>query len=319
MKKSELKLLLITLMIASLILTSCQPKAAAGDKPIETAVALQMVKTGTQGVEIELQQNSLPNLIYDKNELIVILEVKNKGNHDLAAQDCFIQITGFDPTIITGGFNSPRSCAENAGVLEGKNVYNVQGSTNILEFESTINLPLGVQDYNPTLNFLSCYNYHTSANPAVCVDPLFYQVTPEQKTCIPKTVTMGGGQGGPVGVSYVDVDMVGKKAVFEINVRNVGTGRVLSPYTDIQNCGQTSNVEYSDLDKVAYNVEMSGGRRVSCKPVDGMVRLNNGQGKIICSFDIPGASAYETPLLIDLDYSYIQSYKRPIKIIQTPQ
>ena len=72
------------------------------------------------------------------------------------------------------------------GVLEGKNVYNVEGSTNILEFESSLNLPYNVPDYSPTLNYLTCYNYHTAAYPSVCVDPLFYQVSSEQKTCYQK-------------------------------------------------------------------------------------------------------------------------------------
>ena len=31
-----------------------------------------------------------------------------------------------------------------------------------------------------------------------------------------------------------------------------------------------------------------------------------------------GATAYETPLMINLDYNYIQSTKKPVKIIKTP-
>lgn len=250
---------------------------------------------------------------------MTIVEVKNKGNHDLTQQDCFVQITGFDPNIIRGGFNIPRSCAENVNILEGKNVYNVEGSSNQLEFRApTVNLPSGVFEYNPVLNFVTCYNYHTTASPSVCVDPLFYQVTSQQKTCLPHNVGTGGGQGAPVGISYVGVNMVGSKAIFELNVVNYGTGRVLSPYAGIQNCGEAS-VSYTDLDKVGYKVQLSGGSLIDCKPRDGFVRLVNNQGKIVCQFSIPGASAYETPLLVDLDYSYIQSYQKPVKIIKTPE
>ncbi|MBI2125251.1 hypothetical protein HYU08_01715 [Candidatus Woesearchaeota archaeon] len=316
MKKSVSMLLLVILI--ALFLVSCKPKPGAGDSPRDTAAALQQVKTGTQGVEIKLLQDSPPSLLYDQNELIALVEVKNRGNYDLKAQECFIQIGGFDPNIISGGFSSPRSCAESLGVLEGKNLYNTEGSTNLLEFESTINLPAGVPDYSPTLNFLSCYRYHTIANPSVCVDPLFYQVSAEQKTCRPTDVGMAGGQGAPVGVTYVGVDMVGGKAIFEINVQNLGGGRVLSPFANIQNCGQAS-LEYRDLDQVGYNVEMTGGGKINCKPNDGFVRLVNNQGKIICSFNIPGAAAFETLLLVDLDYGYIESQQKSIKIIKTPQ
>lgn len=315
MKKRSVLLLVI---LIALFLVSCKPKPGQGETPLDTAAALQQVKTGTQGVILQLIQDSPPAIMYDQSDLIALVEVKNKGSYGLKAQDCFVQVTGFDRNIISGSFFGPRSCAEGVGVLEGKNLYNAEGSSNILEFESSINLPLGVSDYNPTLNFLSCYHYHTITNPSVCVDPLFYQVSAEQKTCRPKDVPMGGGQGGPVGVTYVGVDMVGNRAIFEINIRNLGAGRVLSPFANINNCGQAS-IEYQDLDRVQYNVEMTGGGKVNCKPQDGFVRLSNGQGKAICTFDIPGASAFETPLLIDLDYSYIDSTQKSVKIVKTPQ
>lgn len=311
--------LLVFILAAALLLTSCRGRVAAGDEPRDTAARLRLVQTGTQGVEIFLLNNFPPPYVYDQNELITLVEVRNRGNHDLQPQDCFVQITGFDPNIIGGGFEQPRSCAENSNVLEGKNVYNTEGGVNQLEFRSSsIVLPQNVYEYSPQLNFLSCYNYRTKANPAVCVDPLFFQVAAEQKTCLPKDVGMAGGQGAPVGVSHVGVEMVGRKAVFEITVRNFGTGRVLAPFSDIRSCGQSS-LEYTDLDKVAYTVQMSGGNLIDCKPLDGLVRLNNNVGKVICQFDVPGATPFETPLQIELDYNYIQSFLRPVKIIKTPE
>src|SRR3989344_8771522 len=125
MKKSVSMLLLVILI--ALFLVSCKPKPGAGDSPRDTAAALQQVKTGTQGVEIKLLQDSPPSLLYDQNELIALVEVKNRGNYDLRAQECFVQIGGFGSNIISGGFSSPRSCAEGLGTLEGKNLYNTAG------------------------------------------------------------------------------------------------------------------------------------------------------------------------------------------------
>jgi hypothetical protein len=68
-----------------------------------------------------------------------------------------------------------------------------------------------------------------------------------------------------------------------------------------------------------YDVRLSGGTLIDCKPHDKIVRLNNGQGKIVCSYTIPGTSSFETPLKIDLDYGYIDSIQQPIKIVKTPQ
>ncbi len=320
MSKSVKKVVLVCLLLISLfLLASCKGKVAAGERPVDTAAALRLVQTGTEGIQVNVLPNYPPPLLYDQNELVALVEIKNRGNHNLEPQDCFLQITGFDPNIILGAFNVPRSCAENAGTLEGKNVYNTEGGVNQLEFKSsTITLPESVFEYNPNLNFVACYNYVTTANPSVCVDPLLFQVTSEQKTCQPHDVGMAGGQGAPVGVSYVGVDMVGRKAIFEINVQNLANGRVLSPYSDIRSCGQAS-LEYTDLDKVGYEVQMSGGSLIDCKPKDGLVRLTNNQGKIVCQFDIPGASAFETPLRIKLNYNYVQSFQKPLRIIKTPE
>ncbi len=319
MKKGMRLIFLSTLLLAVLLLASCRGRVAAGEEPVDTAAALRLVQTGTEGVVSRLLLNFPPPQLYDQNELIAIVEVHNRGNSNLEQGDCFVQITGFDPNIIGGDFGVSRSCAENIGTLEGKNVYNTRGSFNQVEFRSSnVVLPNRVYDYDVRMNVLTCYNYLTSSNPSVCVDPLLYQVTSEQKTCNPRDVSMGGGQGAPVGVSHVGVDMVGSKAIFEIIVQNFGSGRVLAPGTDIRSCGQAS-IEYTDLDKIGYTVQMSGGSLISCTPRDGLVRLTNNRGTIVCQFDIPGASAFETPLMIELDYNYVQSFLHPVKIIKTPQ
>ena len=315
-RRGFLVLAVLTLLF---VLTSCGPKVPGGDQPLDTAAALQQVKTGTQGVEVSLVQNYPPPTIYDQNELIALVEVKNKGNYDLELQDCFIRATGFDRNIIRGGFDQPRACAEGLNILEGKNVYNLDGAFNQIEFKSpNIALPFGIPDYNPTLNFLTCYNYKTKASPQVCIDPLLYQVSSQQKSCdYRRGISIGGGQGGPVGVSNIGVDMVGNRAIFDISVSNFGSGSVLSPFANIQSCGD-ANLNRQDFDKVGYSVRLADAIG-NCNPRDNIVRLSNGRGKIICSFDIPGTTAYETPILVDLNYGYMQSTSKPIKIIRTPQ
>lgn len=312
---------ILCLVLVFILLVGCRGRIPQGEQPLETEAALRLVQTGTQGVELRVLPNYPPPVVYDKNELVALVEVQNRGNHDLEAGNCFVQVTGFDPNIILGGFNVPRSCAENVVTLEGKDVYNVQGGVNQLEFRSTsIQLPPGVYEYDPKFVLLkACYLYHTKASPSVCVDPLFYQVTAEQKACdFRRSVLTGGGQGAPVGVSYVGVQMAGGKAVFEINVVNLDNGRVLSPDVDVQNCD--SGLDYGSLDKIRYTVQLANAGTVGdCRPKDGYVRLTNDQGKIVCTFNLPNTGAYETPLLIDLDYGYVKSIQQPLKIIRTPE
>ncbi|HLD00419.1 MAG TPA: hypothetical protein VJC39_01620 [Candidatus Nanoarchaeia archaeon] len=311
------RLLVAALVFLTLVLTSCS-KVPGGERPLDTAASYREVSTGTQGVEVEFLPNYPPPTIYDTGDLIAVAEIKNKGNHDLGPTDCFIKIDGYDPNIIQGfSFPSARSCAESLGVLEGKKIYNLEGGVNQIEFTSTaISLPEKSFEYNPILKVFNCYNYHTSASPQVCIDPML-QITSEQKTCDVTDVGLSAGQGGPVGVSYVGVEMTSERALFEITVRNFGGGKVLSPFADIQSCNL--NLQRTEIDNIQYSVEMIGLGPGDCKPFDGNLKLYNGQGKIFCSFALPQALAYETPLIIDLDYSYLESFDRPVKIIRTPQ
>lgn len=317
MKKRTI--LTATLIILVLLLAACNREVPQGERPLETEAALKIVQTGTQGMEISILPNTPPPILYDENELIAIVEVNNKGNYDLQLQDCFVDVTGFDRSIIGGDFGRPVSCAAGMDILEGKNVYNTEGGSNQIELRSPyVSLPDNVYEYSPLLNFVTCYNYITKANPSVCIDPLFYQITSEQKACTPTDVITGGGQGGPVGISYVGVEMTGNRAIFEINVKNFGSGRVLSPYVDIRSCGQTA-FDYVDLDRVRYSVDLPSGGPLDCKPRDGFVRLNENQGKIVCDYTTPGTSAFETILQVEMDYAYIQSLTKQIKIIATPR
>ena len=307
------KEVIVTLLIITLFLTSCGYKPSAGETPLESSASQKQANTGTQGVEFKFIKNYPPKTIYDTTSFQGIVEVWNKGNFDLKAGDCFLELIGYDKNIMR--MYSRQACIS-SGTLEGKKAHNLKGSYNQVEFKSSsITLPTGVTHYSPTLNLVACYEYKTEANPMVCVENSLYQVSSAQKSCQVKDVS-SGGQAAPVSVSYVDVEMAGNKAIFAITIKNSGKGRIISPLTSLANCPNT--LQYSDFDQVGYSVRLSGGSLISCKPTNRYVRLTNNVGKIICSFNIGNTPAYETPLMVDLDYNYMQYLKKPIEIIKTP-
>jgi hypothetical protein len=313
MKQSVMLLLSLVLFI-----TACTGIVPQGETAQETSAVANIVQSGTQGVILNLNPNLPPPQIWDQNELVALVEIQNRGNFHLGPNSCFVSMTGYDPSIIKGQLQ-PRSCAQNTdGMFMGKTLYNTEGTTNQIEFKSSdITLPPRVLKIDQPLLFNVCYNYQTAANPIVCVDPVFYQITRQEKVCRTQDVSGGSGQGGPVGVSYVNVEMPGGKAFFEITVRNFGSGQVLSPFSDIRACG-LGNVDYTEEDKIAYNVDLSGASLIGCTPSNGMIQLFNRQGKIFCTFQLQGTTAYQTPLLIDLNYNYRESIRKELDIIKTP-
>jgi hypothetical protein len=310
----------IALFVIILMLAVSCNRVPGGENPRDTGAILTKVATGTHGIKINVLPNYPPTTIYDQNELIAVVDIENRGNVDIEPQDCFVQIVGQDPNIIQGSFNVPQRCTGDNTVLEGKNVYNTEGGISQIEFEAqNIQLEEGVFEYEPTLRFMACYNYETQASPLVCVDPKRYAVTRDQQPCTPKDVSLGGGQGAPVAVTYVGVDMIGKeRAVFDITIKNKGGGTILSPTTGIQNCGG-GTLARTDIDRVFYDVRLGPNSPVSCSPNSREVQLRNGGGKVRCTFNVPGGVAYETPLKINLQYSYIDSLTKKIRIVKTPE
>jgi hypothetical protein len=304
-KRLLLWFLLLTFLAASC--TTSQPQSSQ-----DVSAVTRFVRSGTLGLDVQFQQNLPPPQIYDATDLITLLNIKNLGSQDLTGNQCFIQLGGFDPSIIRG-INSRQLCGE----ITGKDVYNLEGGTGVVEFSSnSIRLPRDVDLYNPTLVATACYQYKTVASPQVCVDPNFFELTSDQKACEVRDFGLGGGQGAPVAVTFVNVDMVGSRAVFNVDIANVGGGRVISPRASLSQC--PVGLRYNQFDEVRYTVELQGARLVHCTPKDFISRLTNGRGKIVCTFDIGNTQAYETPLRIELNYNYMQSIRKSVEIIRTP-
>jgi hypothetical protein len=298
-----------------LVFTSCKIKRP-GDLDER---APEDIYKGTKGIELNFIKDFPPPKIYDTSVLSLITEVRNQGTAD-ATGKCFLHLSGFDDRIVQI-FNKVQPC----GMVEGKSPLNPEGGFDTIEFTTDrVWLPEGTDSYKPKFVLTACYDYETISNPVVCIDPNLYSVQPVEQACRVQDVATAGGQGAPVGVTRVDVDMMKNKALFKIHIANQGGGKVLRSGIAKTGYGPNScpfNLDYNDLNIVEYDVDMRGASLIKCSPelAGPRVRLVNDKATIYCTFSIAGQYAFTTPLNIRLNYGYMDSVSKDVEILRTPQ
>ena len=330
MKKRDVFLVIIAIILVSLVY-GC--KTGTPSVSPEDGAPSEIYK-GYTGLEMSFMSNLPPDKIYDSTPLDIMLELQNTGVYDLTGR-CQLYLHGYDENIIPGLLTT-----EQCGDLEPKTQYNPEGGRDTQEFYTTnIYLPEKVDSLEQSFIITACYRYQTVANPVVCIDPRLYEPVPIERACTVKDVTLSGGQGAPVSVDKVEVQMMKGKVLFKIHISNKGaatTGTTIFGKKEVTETGRRGTVlsshssvvddcpfhlDPNDYYVVDYWVDMTGGSLIKCSPeIDGdyRIRLVDNKGTIYCYFNIYGESAYTTPLNIQLDYNYMESVSKQVEIIKTP-
>jgi len=312
----------LILIVISLVLAGCSGVIPGAKKPEDVE---EDVHRGIRGLVMKFARNLPPAKMFDTDALDIVVEVENKGASDLTGNRCWLHLAGYDQSIFPNLWPGPYQC----GALDARSIYNPDGGFDTKQFMSppySIILPEGIDTLPQTFVVHGCYEYVTKARPIVCINPRLYDIRAATEACIVQDVPMGGGQGAPVAVTNVKVNMMKDKALFTITISNVGGGTVLSDQTSllggvVHSC--PNKLEYSDMDLVRYfvDVESAGASLLSCSPEVGgqnRVKLQNNQARIICTFAIYGDTAFTTPLKVDLYYNYLDSISQKVEIIKTP-
>lgn len=208
----------ITVILILLVLFSA---GCAANKTPTTEKYPEEVYTGTDGLTMTFLKNNPPDKIYDTSPLNIIVGLANKGTSDLSGTRCALYLSGYDDNIITG---LPKSLQ--CGLLEPKSIYNPEGGYASAEFSTDhiSYLPEGIDSLPQSFMVTACYEYATTASPVVCIDPHLYEIGPVDRACVVKDVTLTSGQGAPVSVDSVYVNMAKNKVLFKIQISNKGGG-----------------------------------------------------------------------------------------------
>lgn len=305
------KRLMVLITVFVLFISGCNLNDSSGPSQSED------IHSGTEGLDMDFVRNLPPSRIYDTASLTILAELENKGAYDLTERNCLLHLHGADPNTFIG-LTKVKEC----GNMKGKSTEYPKGEKNSVEFGTdTINLMEGLDSLPQNFVLTACYDYETVATPVVCIDPTFYEANPIRGACTVSDVSMSGGQGAPVSVSRVGVNMLGRDRVsFEIDIKNSGGGTILRNGIDLYNTCP-GPIPYSDTDIVEYDIDMRGATKIRCSPeLDGgpRVRLTGNTARIVCTFSVSETTAYTTPLNINLAYSYMDSISKSVEVIKTP-
>ena len=231
------------------------------------------------------------------------VQVENNGEYNQPAGRIFLG--GFDSTAL----RFQRTEMPIPGLMGRSS--ELDGEIDYIEFRerNTVEVPLG-DVYEPIIQASVCYEYQTAVQPNVCIitnpnDIGDTRVCKDGKQNIPKHYA-------PVKVTDVE-ERIGREFIqFIITVKNSGNGEIVNE-RDLDMCPFSLNPLI--MNKVQYEVSLSGFGNPECLNDNNTVILHDGEGKIVCNF-VPReiSEPYTTPLTVHLNYGYTQSIQKQITI-----
>jgi hypothetical protein len=257
----------------------------------------EQYRKGSQGIVLSFVENAPPSQLFDTDSLTIGIKATNMGAE---SADVRIIVSGFDPSIITMGNTASVHIAGKEEVYnptegESETVFFKQSSTNLGDANS----------YSPNIMATACYSYKSVAEADVCINgnPIV-----NRGVCSPSNIQLSGGQGGPVGITNIEVAATPGKTNFKIYIKNLGSG------------GPCKNNQPAELEEVGVESVKVHNLNLNCKPLtSGMVRLINGEAVLYCEMNgIDLNRVYTTPMVISLYYDYSTSITTPVQIVKAP-
>ncbi|MBS3105611.1 hypothetical protein J4234_05105 [Candidatus Woesearchaeota archaeon] len=318
-----------TILITSLLIIfiiSCTGTSTKKTQDID-------VRVGFDGLKMEFLKNTPPQRIFEGDKFPVVVKVRNSGAADIKSNAAFISI-GFEKDytknieLLTSGNVQPLSGLNNIASfgIEGKSIINQKGGEEVISY----NLVAGKVD--PQSEFHSsaaiatlCYPYKTVLDATFCMDTDPNNLRPGKKVCKLQDLAFANGQGAPVAISKIEVQMLPSQdsgkitPQFLIYVENKGTGIVIKNDAVKEFCtqGKVSSDKFNTITVKAFFPGTGLGEELDCEPKEkgnkekqGYVKLKDKKDIIRCAFKEGiqnNQDPFLKPLRIDMTYGYTQS------------
>lgn len=280
-------------------------------------------RTGTSGIEMDFTDNSPPEEVLTNNNFLIALDITNAGASDisggvfaLTVEKDFVEVVDWNGYIMTN-----KATGENTARFDirGKSQeWNEGESSRISIRAKTYVLDEQAETHTSYVLFSACYPYQTIAVEEMCIDPDIYEIKANTKVCEVQDIGLGS-QGGPVAVKKIEPTMLeseeGDSIIprFNIEISNVGKGEITNIGSYIKACSSAA-LESTDLNIVKVSAKL-GNTALSCKPEEVIIRDNKASVQCISGSGISkGSGSYTSPLVITLDYGYMESKSKSFVI-----
>ena len=304
----------------------------------ETTTKASSLYKGTSGLALSFIKNAPPSRVFEKTDFNVVVKIENKGAYDIGFEEGESNFgRGFFVITPETGYVNIKDIDENEGVVPGEGIafFEVRGKSlsnsagdeiNIYSTLKAGELSSLSQVHSSSIFATVCYPYQTKLSTSICIDS--DTLGSGKKACEVKDLAFSGGQGGPIAVTKIEVQMApedGKiKPQLVIHMENQGKGEVVKKEKYEYACMSEMPEETNQLDKY-FNVvninneksKLSDKKLVCGTDEKNVVILSGKKGVIRCSPEEWGKedkNAYVTPLSIVLDYGYSSTISKEFNI-----
>lgn len=325
MKNKKTKTILtisVLLAIMLLSLTACSSINFSNPfkKTNTGSLTMENFRKGSDAISIEFLPNSPPEAVFVKDKFNIAFMIKNLGAYDIT--DGTVTLVGFEQS----AWKFQNTPPTQTFTIPGRSQYLSQGGEDVITFPVQSECFPGYSgttasarlNYSSNFKAIACFGYQTIADATICIDPVRVRTAGEKPECTPKPVTFSGGQGGPVGVTSINVGVVpyGNDVNAEITISLTKLNNKVSIYSS-----QSPNKCFSadTLNKVELEVMLSG-QAVQCNANQIEIH-SSGDSVVKCTKALPPdvvTGAFTAPVSVKLTYLASQSAIKSILVSPPP-
>lgn len=310
------------LTLLSLLLVSC---GSLGNNPTEN---IPNIHKGITGLSMDFLKNTPPKEVFEETEFPILLRIHNQGTYSLKEEHALLTLgleRSYTKSISleqTDEVTAGNSESEALFYVEGKTIANPKGDQEVVSFTATAGRIDPQSETHPTTVIATlCYPYKTKLTTDVCVDKDPNNIYNLKKACNVQDIKLGGGQGSPVTVSKVEVQMLPKEGgekvqpQFIFHVENKGGGEVVKKDIHKEFCrARTGDFDHKNMNAILFSAKLST-QDLKCSASlggqnSGLIRLRSKSDRVRCTIEgglDTEQISYIAPLTVVMDYGYTES------------